>query len=214
VVAQSFRLTCHPATSCDTVISIDVQALRRQDAALEIRYTVRGDLEHVVIPAECSPLRADKLWQHTCFEAFVADSRGRGYTEFNFSPSTEWAIYRFSAYRQGMTVFETAQAPAISVRRDTTHLTLEAVVDLNAAPVLRDGPALRLALSAVIEDAEHRLSYWALAHPLDKPDFHHADGFALLLPNGEGRESPTLSLARARGSVGAGEGRGGGRKPK
>jgi hypothetical protein len=31
----------------------------------------------------------------------------------------------------------------------------------------------------VIEDQSGGVSYWALAHPPGKPDFHHADGFAL-----------------------------------
>jgi len=35
----------------------------------------------------------------------------------------------------------------------------------------------RLSLSAVIEQADGRLSYWALAHPPGKPDFHRADCF-------------------------------------
>jgi len=30
----------------------------------------------------------------------------------------------------------------------------------------------------VIEETSGRLSYWALAHPSGKPDFHHADCFA------------------------------------
>jgi hypothetical protein len=38
---------------------------------------------------------------------------------------------------------------------------------------------LRLGLSAVIEDIDGRLSYWALKHPPGKPDFHHPDSFAL-----------------------------------
>jgi hypothetical protein len=33
----------------------------------------------------------------------------------------------------------------------------------------------------VIEDDQGRISYWALAHPASKPDFHHRDGFALVL---------------------------------
>jgi hypothetical protein len=209
MVAQSVPLICHPTTPCEAVSNIDVHALRTQDAALEIRYTVRGDIGRLVIPAEVPPRRADRLWQHTCFEAFVANPlsvAGAGYCEFNFSPSREWAIYRFSAYREGMTAVETAPPPAISVRRDATYLTLETVVDLNAVPAFGDGPGLRLALSAVIEDAEHRLSYWAIAHPLGKPDFHHADGFALELPAGMGRP-PTLTLPRTRGRVVA-------RKPK
>jgi hypothetical protein len=37
-------------------------------------------------------------------------------------------------------------------------------------------------LAAVIEDVSGDLSYWALAHLSDKPDFHHPDGFALHLP--------------------------------
>jgi hypothetical protein len=44
-----------------------------------------------------------------------------------------------------------------------------------------DAPWL-LGLSAVIEEMNGRLSYWALAHPPGKPDFHHADCFALELP--------------------------------
>jgi len=187
VVAQSVPLICHPATPCEAVSSINVQALRRRDAALEILYTVQGRVDRLLIPAQSPPRRADRLWQHTCFEAFVANpasGRDASYFEFNFSPSSEWAIYRFSAYREGMTPLEAAP-PSISVRRGATSVTLEAVVDLDAVSALADG--LRLALSAVIEDAEHRLSYWALAHPRGKPDFHHAAGFALELPAGAER---------------------------
>ena len=39
-----------------------------------------------------------------------------------------------------------------------------------------------LGISAVIEEQDGRLSYWALAHPPGKPDFHHRDCFALRLP--------------------------------
>ena len=47
--------------------------------------------------------------------------------------------------------------------------------------------------ASVTEDLTHALdalaacggiSYWALAHPPGKPDFHHADGFALELSPG------------------------------
>ena len=40
-----------------------------------------------------------------------------------------------------------------------------------------DGP-WRLGLSAVIEETAGRKSYWALAHPGGRPDFHHAAGLA------------------------------------
>ena len=40
---------------------------------------------------------------------------------------------------------------------------------------------LALSFTAVIEDTDGRLSYWALAHAPGKPDFHHAHAFALEL---------------------------------
>jgi len=39
----------------------------------------------------------------------------------------------------------------------------------------------KLALSAVIEEIDGTKSYWALAHPPGKPDFHHPDCFTLTL---------------------------------
>ena len=40
----------------------------------------------------------------------------------------------------------------------------------------------RLGLSVVIETLDGAISYWALAHPSEKPDFHHPDSFILTLP--------------------------------
>ena len=40
----------------------------------------------------------------------------------------------------------------------------------------------QVGLSAVIEAKDGSRSYWALAHPPGKPDFHHRDCFALRLP--------------------------------
>lgn len=176
---QTISLTRHPATASAAVDQIEVQVVRPRSAALELRYTVSGDLDHLLIPAESLSHRADKLWQHTCFEAFVAV--GAGYYEFNLSPSTQWAIYRFSAYRVGMTAVEAAP-PRIALHRDAARFSVDVAIDLDLLPELRGSGGLKLGLSAVIEDTEQRISYWALAHPAGKPDFHHADGFALKLP--------------------------------
>ena len=179
---QPIALISHPTTPCEAVRRIEAQVLRSAQATLELRYVLEGDIARLLIPAECSPRPADKLWQHTCFEAFVAAPPDEGYYELNFSPSTQWAIYRFSAYRAGISAVDAARAPHVSVRREADRVSLQAVIDLDPLFSLRDGPALRLALSAVVEDEEHRLGYWALAHPPGKPDFHHAAGFALALP--------------------------------
>ena len=46
---------------------------------------------------------------------------------------------------------------------------------------LRAGSALRLGLTAVVEDRTQGLSYWALKHAAEKPDFHRAESFQVAL---------------------------------
>jgi hypothetical protein len=147
-----------------------------------LRYRLAGEPALLRIPPLRESRRADKLWQHTCFELFCSHSVTTAYYELNFSPSTEWAMYRFDAYRAGMTAVETPIIPRIGVHLHAGGLDLDARADLGALAALRDSPVLRLGLSAVIEEADGRLSYWALAHPAPKPDFHHTAAFTLSLP--------------------------------
>ena len=102
---------------------------------------------------------------------------GPGYREFNFSPSGEWAAYAFRGYRDG-DALDSELAPVIVVRQTGDRLELEAAICQDFLP---PGRRLRLGLSAVVEDADGVLSYWALRHPAGKPDCHHTDAFALPL---------------------------------
>jgi hypothetical protein len=135
-------------------------------------------MSDVRMPPVMTPERADELWRHTCFEAFVRASSGPEYYEFNFAPSTQWAAYRFSSYRNGMRAAEIG-APAIEVRSSPDCTTLQVSLELGRLPDLPSEATWRLGLSALIEDQSGGKSYWALAHPPGKPDFHHADCFAL-----------------------------------
>ena len=125
-----------------------------------------------------APARSDELWQQTCFEAFVGTAAGAAYYEFNFAPSTQWAAYRFSGYRSGMRVATEISAPMIEVQSAPDRYTLQAALSLDALSGLPRDVAWRLGLAAITEDTRGGKSYWALAHPPGKPDFHHFDGFA------------------------------------
>ncbi len=171
-------LTAHPSTP-DEVRSLAVQLRAEDPDILVFRYSLVADMSRVRVPLSGDSGRADALWEHTCFEAFVAAADASGYHEFNFSPSLGWAIYRFNAYREGMSPAEIDRAPEISVRRGDNGLELESAVRLGHLAELRDVRHLRIALAAVIEDDDGRLSYWGLRHPPGKPDFHHPTGFAL-----------------------------------
>jgi hypothetical protein len=178
---SSHPLVPHPTTPAAAVRALTVD-VRRRDELLRLRYTLTGDPDRLRIPPQQPPARADKLWQHTCFEAFVAAESIAGYTEFNLAPSMQWAAYGFTGYRAGMVPLELPSAPRMAVERSADRLVLEAEIDLGAVAGGRG--ELRLALSAVLEAADGSLSYWALRHPPGKPDFHHAEGFAVRLATG------------------------------
>ncbi len=131
-----------------------------------------GAVNQVEWPGPATSARTNELWRHSCFEVFVETAGG--YREFNLSPSRQWASYRFDGYRQGMAdADEAVDVSPLDLAEDM--LALEAHIDLPPQPG-------RLALSAVIEAADGSKTYWALAHPSDKPDFHHPDSFVLDLP--------------------------------
>ena len=178
--AQRVQLFAHPDTPGEWVWSIGAEVELTPGAALVCRYELHGDVGRLRVPAARTGRRADGLWEHTCFEVFAA-APGGGYYEFNFAPSLEWAAYRFSGYRAGMTPAALARAPGLKVRRTADRLELTAQLHLEGLSELGRGPLLRLGLSAVVEDDGGRLSYWALRHAPGNPDFHHPDAFALEL---------------------------------
>jgi hypothetical protein len=151
-------------------------------AALELQMTFRveGDIPRLRIPPPGAASIGVDLWRHTCFEAFIAIEGEAAYDEFNFAPSGQWAVYELRNYRDGRPVANEALAPHIVVRSAGSSFELDASVRLDFLSNAYAVAPLRIGLSAVIE-ASDGISYWALHHPRDKPDFHDADGFALRL---------------------------------
>jgi hypothetical protein len=172
-------LKLHPACRCEAVTGIEAEAERPGPGRLIFRFRVTGKIGDVLWPLRVPSARTDALWQHTCFEAFLRAPPDERYLEFNFAPSTEWAAYSFDGYRDGMRIPGGLDAPGIVTRLGEREFGLEAALDWDGLP---EGRAWRLGLSAVIEETNGRRSYWALAHGGAKPDFHHADAFALELP--------------------------------
>jgi hypothetical protein len=169
------ELTLHPDCTCRAVQRIEVEAARPQPGVLALHYLVTCDRAKLLLPpSKGTSQRADELWKHTCFEAFVRAPSGAAYLEFNISSSGDWASYRFDDYRQGMRVAEDARLSARSESYDSGSVEIAAAFDLTFAL----GEPWRLGVSAVIEESDGAKSYWALRHAPGKPDFHHADSFA------------------------------------
>lgn len=169
----------HPTNAPASAHRIDVEVRRDTQGEITLTYQLRGNARRVLMPPPTMPQFTDGLWQHTCFEAFVATPGASDYREFNFSPSGQWASYRFAAYREKIAA-PPGDAPQVAFGATEDGFILEVRIPSTALPP-PDQP-LQLGLSAVIEAADGTLSYWALAHPGERPDFHHPDAFVLTLP--------------------------------
>ncbi len=123
-----------------------------------------------------------RLWRHTCFEAFIAVPGETAYREFNFSPSGQWAVYAFNAWRERDAAFVAATAPRIRIERTVHELVLVAALPAALLPARGNGDRLCIGLCAPCSSMPMaRWTYWALHHPVAQPDFHHRDGFVLEL---------------------------------
>jgi hypothetical protein len=145
-------------------------------ATTNIWFGVGAAIDRFIIPEAAEPTRADELWRTTCFEAFLRPLGEENYREWNFAPSGQWAAYDFSGYREGMRNAETDSEPYIRIEDNFTWWSLGASIAVPA------DTNWELGLSAVLEQKDGTKSYWALAHPADKPDFHAPGCFAAHLP--------------------------------
>lgn len=171
-------LVLHPTSRCGAAITVEVQARRPEPGLLELAYAVRGAVGALYVPPPSEPLRTDDLWKRTCFEAFVLPGPGEAYVEFNLAPSGRWATYRFDSYREGMRDAVDVVPSPIEAGCDAARLELAVSA---ALPDLSTAPVWRLGLTAVIEEANGHVSYWALAHPRPQPEFHDSAGWVLEL---------------------------------
>lgn len=177
------NLQCHPATPASAVDQITVEWSMSDTGTIWLRYHVDGNVGKIRLPDNIDQSeRMDGLWQNTCFELFLKKPGKEGYCEFNFSPSGNWAAYRFAGYREGMNQLAMAEGPKILLDFSDTHIGMEASLRL---PDIWIQQELDAALSAVVEMQNGEKSLWALAHPAGKPDFHHQDGFQLKIEAAE-----------------------------
>ncbi len=177
------HLKVHPQTPSRPIQRIEVDVRRVGPGGLRLVYRAFGELGQVRLPdrSTAEPGRTDELWKTTCFEAFIQVPGQPGYVEFNFGMARQWASYRFEGERTGMRVAD-VEPRAIHSRLNPHWLEME--VEIGPGILCGFDQAVsdwRLGLSAVIEDVDGGLSYWALVHPSAKPDFHHLDSFALTL---------------------------------
>jgi hypothetical protein len=178
---MQFTLMPHPSTLPSNPpfkvwATVEHAASLAAVATTNIWFGVGAPAERFVIPEAAESERADELWKTTCFETFLRPLGEENYREWNFAPSTRWASYEFTSYREGMTPAEIDAPPYIRMEDNMTWWALGATIAVPA------DTNWKLGLSAVLEEKDGTKSYWALAHPGEKPDFHDPGCFAAHLP--------------------------------
>lgn len=164
-----------------------------QNNIITLHYSLVGKLEDILLASKSlDPSRKNELWSRTCFEFFLAIKDQPQYWEFNMSPSGDWNVYHMDAYRRiGFREetslqrlpfeFRNARVAQSSQRQHSRNesgmCTLDAVVDLN--PILQPNQFLDIGITAVIQTTDGDETYWALAHPAPKADFHLRESFIL-----------------------------------
>ena len=156
-----------------------VRVSRPEPARLVLEYDLHADPATVRIESPTGVAGTagptDGLWRHTCMELFASLQPPGVYVEFNLAPDGRWAAYRFSGYRAGMAPLTGIRPPHIELQTQSDALLLRADI---ALPADLAAAQLQLGIAAVLENHHGQLSYWALRHTRDRPDFHHSDGLA------------------------------------
>lgn len=170
-MSQRFTLRSFATAEPEACVSVSVEI----GASWVLEYRVNG-IDSLEWPGPVAqPTRRDGLWHHTCGECFVADPSGSGYLEFNFSPSGDWAAYRFADVRRDMRQHEwpgpSPQSEQIAMGAWRVILPIQALGYAGSSAVRR-----RIGLSVVARGARGH-SYWALHHPGAQPNFHDPAGF-------------------------------------
>lgn len=156
-----------------------------QHSSLELSFSLRPSRSGQQLPALDVPStgpasslrrgeRRDGLWQHTCFEAFLAFPNQARYWELNVSPTGDWNLYRFSGYRSDA-VREQTSEPQIDWQ--SSPWDCRCTIRLSLSPWWTPVRCPELAISMVLEDRHNTLSYWALSHHGEEPDFHDRRAF-------------------------------------
>ena len=171
----------HPILAPSLAVGVTARVGWTRDT-LRIEYTLSGAVGDVVWPSRAPAAFADRLWESTCFEVFIAIAGGSGYLEVNAAPSTAWAAYDFEGYRMKSRDLRDAVVSVDSSQPPSGGNGVVLDVNLSSTGRFFAGSELELGISAVLEDVRGERHYYALAHPAERPDFHDRRGFLLSLP--------------------------------
>jgi len=156
-------------------ITVDYQVTELE---LEVVFTLKGDITTLNLPKPVEfPKRVEGLYHHTCIEVFL--KRGKKYLEWNFAFSGDWCLFLFDGYRTRAKYKIPNESELFSlshISQSSSEASIKALIYLDKLDFLEETES-EIGFSAILEHPKSILSYWALTHLGNKPDFHQEKSF-------------------------------------
>lgn len=183
MVRQVCTLVPFDRSNCPEIL-VSAEVIWRQNGGIELSYGLRSKCKDslnglLLKPKSEITRRSDELWKHSCFEAFICWPNHQKYWELNVSPCGDWNLYSLEKYRKGMRTQSINNSPRINVHRSSMACHCNVLLELDPwCPDKFNAP--KLGLAVVLEESNRALSYWAILHNKDSPDFHDKSCFLQL----------------------------------
>ncbi|WP_372654284.1 hypothetical protein [Halobacteriovorax sp.] len=152
------------------------------ETSLILNYKLQGNLNSIKLPKKNELKREIGLWETTCFEFFLLNDFDKSYYEFNFSPSGKWNCFFFK--NQGDPLKE-AECRVNNFECITEENNFEMRIELDMTSLgqsFRRVDEFKMNLTTVIDSDS--LSYWALEHGKERPNFHDFKYYAKIKKSG------------------------------
>lgn len=140
-----------------------------------ISYKLTGELDKVELGHTPRHERVIKLWEKTCFELFIKNERNE-YMEFNFSPVFEWNAFYFTKKGDPLAEWKKINSVKLDILDSFEVFQLIAEIKKEDFPE-NFFDKCQAGITSVIKEKNGNLSYWALSHEDQRPNFHHFDSF-------------------------------------
>ena len=163
----------------DDLIDEFLTSVKIEDGFLKINYKVHGNIKSISIdPLDNKASFEDELWKRTVFEVFLQLDGEESYIEWNFSSSSSWACYEFDSYRKPEVPRKLINNPPkfINFNHDQNSINLSVEIPLDSKFTQADHFKIQLS-SIILDSSEKHMSYYAIEHSSEKPDFHDLTKF-------------------------------------
>jgi len=159
-------------------IQLDVD-LKSDGPILKLQFEITNDVNNILIPSRAiTPKRVIGLWESTCFECFIKNPNSDSYYEFNFSPDGHWNCFFFETPGKELKECNNIAFPTTISKHNDDHFSFS--VEINTES-MKEGfwssKEMEFGLTTVIEDEKNNLSFWAIEHHDERPNFHNFSSF-------------------------------------